>query len=104
MYIDSDRFFGCVAESFVRFTESIYDDIDNSHERATHDDSFATSWKSEPYMAYRTKQFMTLKSRPLGFAAHMDRCSYNKTYADGNLRIFDANGTLVGGKFAMGKG
>lgn len=103
LYNHSDMMFYAESNTFFKVFEDYYDKLNRytfHQNREPHDDSFQRSWKSEPALQMHLKS-NKIKSVKMHFSQGiLMRGSYNKTVADGNKRLYDENGKLLG-KFTV---
>ena len=66
--------------------------------RNDNDNSFSTSWKSEPALKMHLN-FLNVINKKAIISGSIIRGSYNKEYADGNQKLYDKDVTK--GKFTI---
>ncbi len=88
LYNESDRVFYSDSLTFINIFKTYYDNLKNytyQHRDIT-DDSFSTSWKSEPALQMHLKNINIL-SEPSIICGIIIRGSYDKVTADGNKKL-----------------
>ena len=98
LYNDSDLMFYSKSLTFINIFKTFYAQLKNytyNSNRDDDDNSFATSWKSEPALQLYLKNINIQSNRIKG--GNIIRGSYNKEYRDGNKKLYINN--IIKGKF-----
>lgn len=99
LYNDSDRIFYSEKLTFINIFKTFYAKLKNytyNSNRSDDDDSFHTSWKSEPALSQHLRN-MKIHNKNLKNLGKIIRGSYPKTGADGNKKLYINN--IIQGKF-----
>ena len=99
LYNDSDKMFYSEKLTFINIFKTFYAKLKNytySSNRSDDDDSFHSSWKSEPALANHLRN-MKIHNSKLKNGGKIIRGSYPKTCADGNKKLYINN--IIQGKF-----
>jgi hypothetical protein len=98
LHNESDRFFYSDSSTFIKTFKTYYDNLKNYtyQHRDINDDTFHTSWKSEPALQMHLQTNHILSKRT-NICGTIIRGSYNKVYADGNKKLYINN--IIHGKF-----
>ena len=98
LYNDSDRIFYSESLTFINIFKTFYAQLKNytyHSNRNDYDNSFDTSWKSEPTLQLHLKK-INIHSKRINIGKIV-RGSYNKEHADGNKKLYINN--IIQGKF-----
>jgi len=99
LYNDSDKIFYSEKLTFINIFKTFYAKLKNytyNSNRSDDDDSFHSSWKSEPALAHHLGN-MKIRNAKLKNVGNIIRGSYPKTRADGNKKLYINN--IIRGKF-----
>ena len=99
LYNDSDKIFYSEKLTFINIFKTFYAKLKNytyNSNRSDDDDSFHSSWKSEPALAHHLGH-MKIRNAKLKNVGNIIRGSYPKTTADGNKKLYINN--IIQGKF-----
>ena len=98
LYNDSDRMFYSTSLTFINIFKTFYSrlkDYGYYSNRNNDDNSFDTSWKSEPALQLHLKN-INIHSKIINIG-NIVRGSYNKERGDGNKKLYIDN--IIQGKF-----
>ena len=95
LHNDSDRFFYSDSLTFIKTFKTYYDNLQKYtyQHRDMNDDTFNTSWKSEPALQQHLKT-IHISSERSKIRGTIIRGSYKKVHADGNKKIVIHDGML----------
>ena len=99
LYNDSDKIFYSEKLTFINIFKTFYSKLKNytyNSNRSDDDDSFHSSWKSEPALAHHLIN-MKIRNAKLKNVGKIIRGSHPKTHADGNKKLYINN--IIQGKF-----